>query len=280
MSFDAAAHLKAIAALPDRDIDPAVVAVALAALDMKGLSPGRYISHLGKIAQDVSARYVALIGEGAQDDCAVRLAALKHVIVDQYGYREESDGPEPMESANLIRTIDRRKGLPVCLALLYSHAARAQGWDVCVLRFPCRRVCRIEWEGVRLIFDPAAGCRILQAPDLRAIVKAHEGNHAELSAAYYEPLSSRALLICLQNYIKLRQIEVGDYADALMTVRRMQEIDPQEYRLFLDAGVLLARNGDPVQAAGQLEEYVRRAPTGRDRDEAALLLRQIRDEIG
>jgi regulator of sirC expression with transglutaminase-like and TPR domain len=131
-------------------------------------------------------------------------------------------------------------------------------------------------EGGRLIFDPAVQCEILQAPQLRQRAKKYVGPQAELSATYYEPLSGPATLVRLQNIVKLRQIEIEDYQAALDTVRAMRRIDPGEYRLLLDEGVLCDRTGRRNEAEEALEDYLRRAPNDADRREAAALLRQIK----
>src|SRR5690606_10569173 len=119
---------------------------------------------------------------------------------------------------DLVRVIDRRKGLPIAISILYIHAGRAQGWNVVGLSFPGHVVIRLEEEGHRLIADPFNGGKVLQAPDLRSLVKNALGDKAELSADYYNPATNREMLIRLQNNIKLRQVESEDYEEALKTV--------------------------------------------------------------
>ncbi len=43
-----------------------------------------------------------------------------------------------------MRVIDRRRGLPVALAILYLHAARGQGWAADALRFTGHVVVRFS----------------------------------------------------------------------------------------------------------------------------------------
>ncbi|MCB1783628.1 MAG: tetratricopeptide repeat protein [Alphaproteobacteria bacterium] len=277
MGFDAAAYLDGLKDAPGEVVDPGLAALALGALDLPGIVPGRYAAHLELLSQDVSKRYKALVAGGSDDDAGVRLAALKHVLSDQYGYCSDS-GLEALEGANLVRVIENRKGFPDALAVLYVHAGMVQGWDVCMLAFPYAALCRIDYGGVRLIFDPAQQCRVLQAPDLRAILKEKKGAQAELSAGYYDALDGRSVVVRLENHAKLRLIGAGDYAAALQVVERMMAVDPDEYRLLLDAGVLAARCGQIKQAEDYLEGYISRAPSLYEREEAILLLRQIRSD--
>lgn len=276
MDFDAAAILDEAGATPDEALKPAIVALALAAVHHPGISIGRYVSHLDKLSGDVAARFNALCTEGAEDNAGTRLAALQYVLADTEQYEGDTDNYDALENADLMRVIDRRRGLPVALSILYMHAASAQGWPVRALNFPGHVVCRIDTDGQRFLFDPFERCKVMEAHHLRAIVKRVNGPGAELSVDYYEAVSNRAVLTRLQNNIKLRQVEAGDYEAALATVERMRLIDPDEYRLLFDEGVLGSKVGRKKQAMKALEEYIHKAPDYKNRQEAATLLQHIR----
>jgi regulator of sirC expression with transglutaminase-like and TPR domain len=61
---------------------------------------------------------------------------LADVIARAYAYRGDSETYDDLQNADLARVIERRKGLPVALSILYLHIARAQGWDAEGLAFP------------------------------------------------------------------------------------------------------------------------------------------------
>ena len=279
MDFDPAAYLKILAGLPDREIDIGPAALALAAIGQPDVSLERYFNHLKKLCEETATRHAELLEAGANDNVETRLAALKHIIADKYGYTGDEDNYDDLQNASLIRVIDRGKGLPITLSILYIHVARAQGWDIAGLNIPGHFVCRIDKDGQRVIFDPFSRCGILVAADLRALVKKAQGSHAELSSNYFEPTPNREILIRLQNNIKFRQIEGEDYDAALKTVEAMRAIDPGEFRLLLDAGVLYARTNQPRAAIDMLEDYIKKAPRDRDRHDAALLLQQLKDNL-
>lgn len=279
MGFDPLEYLKIFSALPDHEIDIGPAALALAAIEQPGLSLDRYFNHLRKLAVETGARHQELLKAGAQDNAETRLAALKHIIADKHSYAGDEETYDDLQNASLIRVIDRAKGLPITLAVLYIHAAQAQGWDIAGLNVPGHFVCRLEKDGARVIFDPFHQCQVLTAPDLRQLVKHALGDKAELSATYFEPAGNREILIRLQNNIKFRQIEIEDYTGALKTVEIMRLVAPSEYRLLLDAGVLYARTHQTQAAIDVLEDYIKQAPYDRDRHEAALLLRQLKESI-
>lgn len=278
-NIDSEQYIKALSDQQDSEIDLALSALAISALDQPGVILERFINHLKTLAFEVAERYQVLLASGALDDAGTQLAALKHVLYDSHAYIGDVDTYDDLQNCSLIRVIERGKGIPITLAILYMHAARAQGWAIHGLNIPGHFLCRLDKGSQRLIFDPFNGCALMGAPQLRMLVKKNLGPHAELSAYYYEPATNRSILIRLQNNIKYRQIEVEDYAAALKTVEVMQRIDPQEYRLLLDAGVLYAKIERPRAAIDALSQYIQRAPDQRDRREAEMLLLQLTDSL-
>jgi len=278
-AFDPEQYLEQLGTLDDQDIDLAFAALALSTHAHPGISIDRYVNHLQKLSVEVSERFSDLVKGGANESVETQLAALKHILSDQYEYIGDRESYDDLQNASLIRVIDRAKGLPITLCILYIHAARAQGWDIAGLNIPGHFLCRLEKDGQRLMFDPFERCEVVEAQNLRSIVKRALGEGAELSSEYYEAASYRDILMRLQNNIKFRQIEVEDYEGGLETVKLMQQVDPNEYRLLLDAGVLYARTDQPQLAIDSLVGYIEKAPNSRDRMEAELLLQQLNDQL-
>lgn len=279
MSFSPEAYLDEIADLEDGEISLTEAAIALAAIQQPGIHTDRYFHHVKTVCNEVSEWYAELIDKGAQDDLGTRLAALKAIIADKYEYTGNRTDAHNIDNANLIRVIDQAKGLSITLALIYMQAARAQEWKIVGLDIPGRFVCRLERGSERLIFDPYENCKVLDAHDLRQMLKEALGDEAELSSSYYDPVSNRQILVGLQNFIKFRKIAAEDYEGALEIVDVMRKLDPDEYRLLLDAGVLNAKVNQPRAAIDALEGYLAKAPYTRDRYEAEALLYELRRSL-
>lgn len=279
MTFDIEGILKQVGQSKDIDVDLAEAALALAATESPGISVERYQNHIKKMVEEVEQRYQDLIEKGADDDAFTQLAAIKHVLCDANGYIGDVETYDDLQNANLMRVIDRRKGMPISISLLCIHIGSAQGWQVEGLNFPAHVICRIEKDGERVLFDPFNQCKVMQAADLRQLLKTLISSDAELASSYYEASSKKDLLIRLQNNIKLRQIEDEDYEGAVKTIERMRQIDPDEYRLLLDAGVLYARTNQVMAAVDSLEQYIDSTPSDADKQDALVLLRQIKESL-
>ena len=153
-----------------------------------------------------------------------------------------------LENTNLIQVIDRRKGLPITLGIIYIHAARAQGWDIDGLNFPGHFLLRIEDGVKRTIFDPFNGGKTIEISDMRALIKKTLGNNAELSAKHYRAASNREILIRLQNNKKIRLLKSRKITEALTVVESMLEFSPSSPEIWYDAGILHKYLGN-LQAA-------------------------------
>lgn len=278
MELTSSDYLDQIAGLADAEIDLARAALAIALRNQPGISAGRFENHLKILSNDLAERHDALLQKDA-DSLELRLEALRDVFVGKHEYHGDTESYDDLQNADFIRVIERRKGLPIALCILCIDMGRRQGWEIYGLALPGHYVCRMDFEGKRIIFDPFEDCKILQAQDLRAIIKRAQGINAELSADYYNPATNRDILIRLQNNIKFRQIDAEDYAGALNTVEIMRLIDPSEYRTLLDAGVLYSKTGQQIKAIRVLEDYISKAPNPRDREEAALLLKDLKSSL-
>lgn len=259
----------------DDELDLFDVALKLSAIHHPNISIDRYRNHVLRLIDRVAARHKYLLDSDHEDKLETRLAALKDVIFIEEGYRGTEGRTNYIEYADIMRVIDRRKGMPIMVSVIYIAVGRALGWDVHGLVIPGHFIVRLDMDGGRLIFDPFNECKILEAPDLRQLVKKVLGPKGELSASYFEPSSNRAIILRSQNNVKTRLIEDEEYESALEIVEIMRLVAPNDYRLLFDAGVLYAKTGAANRAQRVLEEYIDIAPNAADREEAAQLLRQI-----
>ena len=76
-----------------------------------------------------------------------------------------------------MAVIDRRRGLPVALGILYLHAARAGGLEACGLNTPSHFLLRISLKGQHALIDPFNGGALVDRERLGG-PPAHGGHRA------------------------------------------------------------------------------------------------------
>ena len=268
-----ARYLRELAAATSPVLPIGEAALALASFERPRVALGRYRQHLATIARDVGRH------AGAGGDLAARAQALNEIILLKHGYSGDELTYDDLQNANLMRVVDRRKGLPVALGILFLHAARAQGWDSVGLGFPGHFLIRLAEGPERLILDPFHGGRICTAAELRELLKATAGLDSELQTEHYTPVSDRDVLLRLQNNLKARLIQAEQYERAVTVAETMLMLAPDLAELWNEAGILHARLGNMRASVQALEEFIRRAPEGMARHQAAAFLQQVKSKL-
>ncbi len=238
----------------------------------------RYAAHLDSLAVETAAEAgrLGLADQAASD----RLAqALQTVLCGHYGYTGDDQTYDDQQNANLLRVIDRRRGLPVALGILFIHAARGMGCHAAGLNFPGHFVIRLDSGGQRAIVDPFNGGKLIEAHGLRDMLKTMVGNEAELDPGLVAEVSDRQVLLRLQNNIKTRFLRSGDLTRALEILERMLLLAPLETDLWREAGILDARLGNLLSAVDRLERYMATATDERGRYRTSMLIQELRNRL-
>lgn len=254
---------------PDDRIDLAETALALAVLDVPDAEFEPYRQHLAQLAAQVHDTVLDRLGSAPslQD----RIAVLRAVLVEHHGYQGDSETYEDLDNANLMRVIDRRKGLPVALGILFIHAARSQGWEMVGLNFPGHFLIRMDHDGDRAILDPFNQIETKSPQDLRELLKQTAGLTAELTPDHYAPVSNRDVLLRLQNNLKLRHLRDNRADKAAEVVENMLLFAPDQPALWREAGLLNAHVGNLGSAIKAFETFME---MGRRLGTSAQLLHQ------
>lgn len=237
-AVDPAEALRELGQSGDGPYDIARAALMLAALDRAGHELAPYEEHIAEIADAAKheGRLIADAEEGAR--------ALSALMVGRFGYDGDRLSYDDPKNADLLSVIDRRRGLPVALGILYIHAARAAGLEAVGLSSPGHFLLRIGKRRTQALLDPFNGGAALERERL--------GSPPAMSGLLpgdpriTEPVSDADVLLRLQNNLKLRALHAADRKRALEIAKRMVLIAPKRPDLWLD----LARLNEVVGALG------------------------------
>lgn len=254
--------------LQGESLDIAEAALLIAALDRPRVALARYRDHLAEIAEATRALDHAASAEEAA-------SALVEAMARRLGYRGDDLTYDDLQNANLIRVIDRRKGLPVALGILYLHAGRAHGWRMKGVNFPSHFLISLEGKRGRALLDPFAGRVLEGASDVRAFLKAVAGKDAELSPDQLAPMTDKGVLLRLQNNIKARLAAQEKFAEAARVATRMVRLAPADWQIAREAALLHARAGSYRAAQALLTAFASRATEPLDRDAAERLAAKL-----
>ena len=236
--------LDAIGLIPDTEIDIGSAALQLARVDAHDADWQAAHAQLSDLARDA----VAIAKSLGTNDVSMRAEALAGLVAERHGYVGDAETYDDLANANLIRVIERRKGLPVALGIIWLHAARAAGWGAHGVDFPAHFLIALEGKSVQSVVDVFAGGVALDARDLRTLLKRIEGDDAELRPGLLRPMNARGVLLRLQYNIMTRRLQAGDLPGALNCTEDMLRIAPDHADLWRQAAVMNQRL-DRVSAA-------------------------------
>jgi regulator of sirC expression with transglutaminase-like and TPR domain len=271
--------LEAVGRAEDPAIDIAEAALALAALERPSVAPDAYHEHLAAIGAEMSAAAGPACEAEGDAGLYARAKTLSEVLAGHFSYQGDRLTYDDLQNANLMSVIDRRKGLPVALAILYIHAARSRDWPIEGVNFPGHFVVRLHNAGRAVILDPFAGGEPCTTADLRQKLKAAAGEKAELQPEHYAAVGNRDILLRLENNLKIRLIQEGDLEKAAATLERMMLIAPKQAPLYREAGLIQARLGNLNAARGALERFLEISDNDSQRHHIARLIQDLGQQL-
>lgn len=257
-------------------LDIGEVALALAALDDGFSAIPAYRKFLDQVVRDMVRKAPLAPAEMGLDD---QISLLRNTLVHTYGFTGDRENYNDLDNANLMRVIDRRKGLPVALGILYLHIARRLQWNMVGLSFPGHFLVRLETGGQRAILDPFDHCMVRSVADMRGLIKSTQGEEAELLPEHYEAVPDRAVLLRLQNNIKLRRLQNGALEKAVETLQIMVLFAPGEAMLWRELGLFQARLGNLKHAISALETFMRLGVPDSLKHQTALILQKLKGNL-
>ncbi len=92
-------------------------------------------------------------------DAEARRRVLAAVLHDRFGFAGDERSYDDPANANLIRVMERRRGLPVALGILWLHAMEAAGWGAHGIDFPGHFLIALEAAHGQLVLECSRGAR-------------------------------------------------------------------------------------------------------------------------
>ncbi len=247
------AEIRAAGEAADDALDIGAIALAFAQADRPDIVRAPYEAHLAELAD---AARGALSGSRPELAADAELVAtmLANLISGRFAYRGDTATYDDLQNADLMHVIDRRKGLPVALGILYLHVGRALGLDLVGLNFPGHFVLRLQIGTSATIIDPFNRGQTLSSADLLNLIRSIEGPDAKLLPESYAPVGTRDILLRLQNNILSRALRAGEHERAREVVTRMIWLAPRRAGLQFELGRLEVHAGHMSAAAIAFEK--------------------------
>ena len=234
-----------------------------------GLDVDGYVGEIERFAKRLRARLAP--GAAAED----RVIALNEFLFDDLGFRGNADDYYDPRNSYLNEVLDRRKGIPITLSVLYLEIGRRIELPLEGVSFPGHFLVRLPMRGGTLALDPFSGGAPQSEDELRERLKRVIPRDAAGGVPiadlpldqFLEPASNRQILARLLRNLKGVYREKDDPGRLLQVLNRMLIVAPEAAGELRDRGYVYQRLECWRPALQDLADYLEREPDAADLDE-------------
>jgi regulator of sirC expression with transglutaminase-like and TPR domain len=273
MADDRYAEFRWAVDCPDEKLDLARAALAIASDDYRQLALDEYVARIDALAVEVAACV------GRDGNVYRSIAGLNNVLFQRHGYcgnRAEYFDPK---NSFLNEVIDRKKGIPITLSVLYMEVGQRVGLPLHGVGFPGHFLVKYIDHGQEIVIDPFNGGEVQSKAGLEKLLRQLYGREIPLHPDLLEPVTKKQILRRMLNNLKSIYLRADDFLKALSVVERLVILDPASAEDLRDRGVLYLQLECFRQALEDLETYLRLVPDGEDsavvRDQVVKLTKQV-----
>lgn len=184
------------------------------------------------------------------------IQVINDYLFDQQGYRgNEAEYYDPRNSY-LNQVIQRRKGIPITLSLIYLDLAQQLDFPMEGINFPGHFLIRPVSEDCEFLVDPFNQGEILFAEDCRERLRSMVGQEVELSLRFFQVITPQSFLIRMLGNLKYIYLKQQDLERTLAASERILLVDPTQFEELRDRGLLYYQSGRWHEARQDIEQYL------------------------
>jgi regulator of sirC expression with transglutaminase-like and TPR domain len=235
-----------------------------------------------------AARYeqaVAALASRVRQRCPARenarsvLGQINWVLFVEEGFAGDSETYFDPRNSYLNEVIDRKRGIPISLSVLYAAVAKGVGVTMEGVNLPAHFILRAG-VGEEVVFvDPFHTGALLDRHGCEQRISAVLGRPTTLTAAQLAPCSHEQVVARMLRNLKAVYLQADDYAAALPAQRRLAALRPGVAEEQRDLAMLCLRMDRPADAIGPLEAYLKDAPASDETGTLRGLLREARRTV-
>ena len=269
MPSEATKRLAAIVRPSGARIPLAEAALWIAAEEYPSLDVEEYLDRIDELAERARER----VGRYPPTE---RIARFNHLLFRELGFvgnRENYDDPR---NSFLNEVLDRKVGIPITLAVVYTEIGSRMGLPVVGVGFPGHFL--VRWMGERgALIDPFFG-GVITREQCAEKLRSNYGPDAQMDDRLLAPATPRETLARMLRNLKLNYLGSGDLPRALSAVDRILVVTPDDAGELRDRGILYYRLECFAAALEDFERYLALAPRDAMAEEIRARLPGLRRE--
>ena len=253
---------------PEESIDLGRAALTIALAEYSDLDIAGYLRRIDELAVQVSQR------SGTDSDVFRALAALNYVLFKEHGFRGNRDDYYDPKNSFLNEVIERKRGLPITLSILYMEVGQRIGLAIEGVGFPGHFLVKTKSAGDEIVIDPFNAGDVKSFEELQAMLDQFYGGQVRLHRDLLAALPKKQILKRMLGNLKAVYGRRDELVKMLAVLDRVIILDPAAVEEVRDRGAVYLRLEYYGQAKDDFETYLRLAPDAKD---AAAIREQLVD---
>jgi regulator of sirC expression with transglutaminase-like and TPR domain len=229
-------------------------ALLIAQEEYRELDLDKYLDKLAALARE--AEIVVKMG----NDTIEKIQLLSHFLFEQKGFEGNREEYADPRNSFLNEVLDRRRGIPITLSIIYLEVGRRLGLNLYGVGFPTHFLVKAVDERGELIIDPFYDGAILTLEEIRARLTQVYGQPVEVSPAHLKPLGTRHILVRMLRNLKAGYLKSSDSTRALAALDRILLLDPRSLEEMMERGVLYESLECFKAALDDFQSFLSQAP--------------------
>ncbi len=201
--------------------------------------PALDVDHYLNLITELAREAEPIVHAGS--DTVERIQLLSHFLFEQKGFHGNRDEYSDPRNSFLNEVLERRKGIPITLSVIYLEVGRRLGLNLYGISFPTHFLVKAVDERGELVIDPFYDGAILTLEDIRARLAENFGQPVELHPAMLKPIGARATLARILRNLKIIYLAASDWNRALSALDRILLLDPRSVEELAERGNLFER---------------------------------------
>jgi regulator of sirC expression with transglutaminase-like and TPR domain len=202
---------------------------------------------------------------------------LNDLLFEQENFSGNTEDYDDPRNSYLNDVLERKKGIPITLSLVYMEVARRRALPVVGVGFPGHFLVKYFTGPGEILLDPYNRGIILSRQDCEERLKAQFGEESELKAEYLAASTHKQVLARVLNNLKGSYLRRRDFPKVLTMIELALAVEPGSLHEIHDRGMVYFLIRRYAEAKADFQAYLSLAPPEDSQvPEVAQMLHRIR----
>jgi regulator of sirC expression with transglutaminase-like and TPR domain len=247
----------------DEDINLAEAALLIAAEEYRDLDVAAYLARFDSMAETLKLRLRPDISP------ADTILMLNRFLYEEQGFSGNAADYYDPRNSFLNEVLDRKRGIPLTLAIVYIEIGRRVGLPLCGISFPAHFLVKCKLREGTVVLDPYAKGISLSFDEIRQRIKNLRNGvepPASVVAGMLASASNKDILVRMLRNLKGIYSHHKDWLKALSATDRIISVIPESAEEYRDRGMIYLNLECFRAALFDLQAYLKMLPVAADAD--------------